>query len=55
MHTEVLEVHMELVPSGVVEVTPLQVDDSPLGVRPDVLGVRGTMGSHWDKGYSRRR
>lgn len=33
VYTEVLEIHIELVPSGIVEVTPLQVDDSPLRPR----------------------
>lgn len=32
------EVYTTLVPSGVVTVAPLHVDDSPLGTRHDVLG-----------------
>lgn len=57
VHTEMLEMHMELVPSGVVEVTPLRVDDSPLGTKPDASGVYGTEASCWGKGhsYSRKR
>lgn len=57
VHTEVPEMHIRLVPSGIVEMTPLWVDDSPLGMRPDVLEVHGTAAFRWHKGhsYSRKR
>lgn len=44
-----------LVPSGVVEVAPLQVDDSPLGTRHDVPKVRGSTAFRWGKGNSYTR
>ena len=40
------KVHMELVPSGIVEVTPLRTDDKPLGARLDVPGVGGSGTDH---------
>lgn len=43
---------MELVSSGVVEVAPLQVDDSPLMLRQNALGAPSTEASSWGKGYS---
>lgn len=55
VYTEMPKMHIELVPSGVVEVTPLRVDDSSLRTRPDALGVRGTASSPWGKGYSRKK
>lgn len=57
VHTEVPEMHMGLVSSGIVEVTPLRVDDSPLGTEPNVPGVRGTTVFYSRKGhsYSRKR
>lgn len=55
--TEVPEVHMELVSSGVVEVAPLHVDNSPLMLGQSASGAPGTEASRWGKGhsYSRRR
>lgn len=41
---------MELVPSGVVEVIPLQVDDSPLKPKQSASGALGTKASRWGKG-----
>lgn len=57
VQTEVPGVHIELVPSGVVEATPLQVDDSPLRPKPSASEAPGTEASRWGKGksYTRRR